>query len=71
MTDRNVLDFPLQAEQMLRIIEDKLNSGQRTMAAELLVLKFKILFEQGVASGKAWAEEGTYPFDPASGSTHY
>jgi hypothetical protein len=71
MADKNVLDFRMQAEQMLHIIESKLNSGQSDMATDLLVLKFKTLFEQGVASGKIWAEEGIYPFTPFSEPTDY
>lgn len=64
MADQNVLDFRAQAEQMMRIIESKLDDGQTGIATELLILKFKAMYEQGVIAGKAWAEEGTYPYTP-------
>ncbi len=62
MADRNVLDFREQAEQMLRIIEARLNGGQRNAAVEFLILKFKALYEQGVSSGRLYEKEGIYPY---------
>jgi len=62
MTDRNILDFRAQAEQMLAIIESRLESHQRRAALEFLILKFKALYEQGVASGRLYEKEGLYPF---------
>lgn len=62
MADRNVLDFRAQAEQMLRIVEARLNAGQQNAAVELLILKFKALYEQGVLSGRLYEKEGIYPY---------
>jgi hypothetical protein len=62
MADRNVLDFIMQSEQMVDIIENRLGAGQRQMAIDLLVLKFKALYELGVASGRLYETEGVYPF---------
>lgn len=64
MADRNVLDFRAQAEQMMRIIEARLETNQRQTALEFLILKFKALYEQGVASGRLYEKEGIYPFTP-------
>lgn len=66
MADRNVLDFRAQAEQMLRIIEARLQVGQQAAAIEFLILKFKALYEQGVASGRLYEKEGIYPYTPFS-----
>jgi hypothetical protein len=66
MSDRNVLDFREQAEQMLRIIEARLPAGQRSTAIEFLILKFKALYEQGVASGRLYEKEGVFPYAPFS-----
>jgi hypothetical protein len=64
MTNKNVLDFRAQAEQMMRIIEARLQTGQQNFALELLILKFKALYEQGVASGRLYEKEGVYPYTP-------
>ncbi len=64
--DRNVLDFRAQAEQMMRIIESRLQVGQRNSALEFLILKFKALYEQGVSSGKIYENQGIYPYTPFS-----
>jgi hypothetical protein len=64
MADRNVLDFRAQAEQMLRIIEARLEVGQQNAAIEFLILKFKALYEQGVASGRLYEKEGIFPYTP-------
>ncbi len=62
MADQNILDFRQQAEQMMKIIEGRLAIGQRQAALEFLVLKFKALYEQGVASGRLYEKEGIYPY---------
>ena len=64
MADRNVLDFRAQAEQMIRIIESRLEANQKQAATEFLILKFKALYEQGVASGRLYEKEGLYPYTP-------
>lgn len=64
MTDRNVLDFRAQAEQMMRIIESRMSANQQQAAIEFLILKFKALYEQGVASGRLYEKEGVYPYTP-------
>lgn len=64
MADRNVLDFRAQAEQMMRIIEARLQVGQRQAALELVILKFKALYEQGVVGGRLYEKEGIYPYTP-------
>lgn len=61
-TKSNVLDFRAQAEQMMRIIEARLQVGQRGPAMEFLILKFKALYEQGVASGRLYEREGVFPY---------
>lgn len=64
MADRNILDFRAQAEQMIRIIESKLDTGHRQAAIDLLVLKFKALYEQGVIGGRQYEKEGVFPYTP-------
>jgi len=58
----NILDFRVQAEQMMRIVESRLKVGQRAQALEFVVLKFKALYEQGVLSGRKYEREGVYPY---------
>jgi hypothetical protein len=62
MPNRNILDFRVQAEQMMRIIEHRLKQNQRSTGVEFLILKFKALYEQGVASGRLYEKEGVYPY---------
>ncbi len=62
MADQPILDFRLQAEQMLKIIEHRIQLGQRNAALEFLIVKFKALYEQGVASGRLYEKKGIYPF---------
>ncbi len=62
MAEKQVLDFRQQAEQMVQIIEGRLKIGQRAAAVEFLILKFKALFEQGVAGGRRYEKEGIYPY---------
>ncbi len=57
-----ILDFEAQAEQMLKIIEQRLDDNNRDTATQILMLKFKSLYEQGVVSGKRYVKEGIYPF---------
>lgn len=64
MANKNVLDFRAQAEQMMKIAESRLKQGQRQMAVDFMVLKFKALYEQGVASGRLYEKEGIYPYTP-------
>lgn len=64
MADRNVLDFRAQAEQMMRIVKSKLDVGQDQAAIELMILKFKALYEQGVLGGRMYEKEGVYPYTP-------
>lgn len=66
MSDRNVLDFRAQAEQMMRIIESRIQVGQRNSALEFLILKFKALYEQGVSSGRLYENQGIFPYTPFS-----
>lgn len=65
MSNRAILDFRAQAEQMMDIVEDRLAANQRQMALDLMVLKFKALYEIGVASGRDYEKQGTYPFTAA------
>lgn len=60
--DRNVLDFREQAEQLLQMIESRLDNGQRHAAVEFLILKFKALYEQGVSSGQLYEKQGIFPY---------
>ncbi|MES2211769.1 MAG: hypothetical protein V4490_01345 [Pseudomonadota bacterium] len=62
MADRNTLDFAQQAEQMMAILENRLQSGQKDMVKNLLILKFKTLYELGVASGRLYEAEGVFPY---------
>ena len=64
MSNKYVLDFRAQAEQMMRIIEARQKTGQRQAAVEFLILKFKALYEQGVASGRLYEKEGIFPYTP-------
>jgi hypothetical protein len=61
-SNSNTVDFRAQAEQMMQLIEAKLESQQRMIALEFMVLKFKTLFEQGVAGGRRYEREGVYPY---------
>jgi hypothetical protein len=62
MVDKNVLDFHEQAEQLIQMIQSHIAIGQRKVAIEILVLKFKALYEQGIASGQLYEREGTFPY---------
>jgi hypothetical protein len=61
-TNRRVLDFQAQAEQMLELIESRVNAGHRDAALQYLIFKFKSLYEQGVASGRLYEREGEFPY---------
>ena len=61
-TNRRVLDFQTQAEQMLELIESRIQAGHRDAALQYLVFKFKSLYEQGVASGRLYEREGEFPY---------
>jgi hypothetical protein len=65
MSNGNILDFKAQANQMLDIAESRLVVGQRDAALELLTLKFKLLYEQGVHAGRLYETAGVYPYTPA------
>ena len=62
MSNRNILDFRAQADHMLDILEGRLALGQRDSAQELLMLKFKVLYEQGVVGGRLYETSGVFPF---------
>lgn len=62
MLENRILDFNAQAEQLLQIIESRLNIGQRDAALQYLIFKFKSLYEQGVANGRLYEKEGVYPY---------
>jgi len=62
MSNRNVLDFRAQAEQMMRIIEHRLKYNQRSVGIEFLILKFKALYAEGVNAGERYTKEGVYPY---------
>ena len=62
MADQSVLDFRQQAEQMMRIVEGRLEIGQRQAGIEFLILKFKALYEQGVIAGRLYEKDGIYPY---------
>jgi len=65
MLERAILDFKVQAEQMLRIMEGRLQQGEREAAVQMLILKFKSLYEQGVINGKLSIQQGINPYQPA------
>lgn len=62
MVDNRTLDFNTQAEQLLQIIEARLQVGHRDSAVQYLNFKFKSLYEQGVANGRLYEREGIYPY---------
>lgn len=62
MLEDRILDFSAQAEQLLQIIESRLKIEQRDAALQYLIFKFKTLYEQGVANGRRYEREGTYPY---------
>ncbi len=70
MPQKNILDFKAQATQMLRILEENVRSGDLESATQLLVLKFKSLYEIGVASGKRYEREGIYPYTAWGSKEH-
>ena len=57
-----VLDFKVQAEQLLALLESRINTGHRDAAIDYLEFKFKSLYEQGVISGRRYETEGEYPY---------
>lgn len=57
-----ILDFPNQAEQLLQLIEDRLQADHRAAALEYLIFKFKSLYEQGVSNGRLYEQEGIFPY---------
>lgn len=62
MLDKRILDFNAQAEQLMQIIESRLQAGQRDAALQYLVFKFKTLYEQGVMNGRLYEKEGVFPY---------
>ena len=62
MPNKNILDFRAQAEQMMRIIENRLKQNQRSTGVEFLILKFKALYEEGVGAGQKYEQQGVYPY---------
>ena len=62
ITNNRILDFNTQAEQLLQLIESRINSGRRDAALQYMVFKFKSLYEQGVASGRLYEREGIFPY---------
>ena len=62
MHKKATLNFKEQAEQMLRILEERLNVHDHHGAELLLKLKFKSLYELGVSSGRLYEKEGVYPY---------
>lgn len=60
--DNRLLDFESQAEQLLSLLESRLNTGHREAALQYLAFKFKTLYEQGVASGRLYEKEGVFPY---------
>ena len=70
MPQKNILDFKAQAAQMLHILEENLKSGDAESAQQLLILKFKSLYEIGVASGKLYEREGIYPYTALGSKEH-
>ena len=71
MSQHNSLNFRVQAEQLLTILENRLQTSQRQQALELLVLKFKTLYDQGVASGRLYEREGIYPYTSLNQETRF
>lgn len=63
MAKNSILDFNAQADQMMEIIESRMKAGKKDAATQFLVLKFKTLFEQGVASGREWERRGVSPYE--------
>lgn len=63
MKKEQKLDFHAQAEQMLNIIEPRINAGQKQAALNFLILKFKSLYEQGISNGRLYEREGIYPYN--------
>lgn len=57
-----LLNFKEQAEQLLEIIETRLELGNREAAKDYLAFKFQSLYEQGVANGRRYERDGTYPY---------
>ena len=70
MPQKNTLDFKAQATQMLHILEESLKLGDTESAKHLLVLKFKSLYEIGVASGRLYEREGVYPYTALNSREH-
>lgn len=61
-TNSRILDFRTQAEQLLKLLESRLQTGDRDAALQYLIFKFKSLYEQGVASGRLYEREGVFPY---------
>jgi hypothetical protein len=60
--NKPVLNFSAQAEQLTNILHSHFTAGNREAVVKILALKFKILYEQGVASGRLYEKEGVYPY---------
>lgn len=67
MPSKSKLDFKTQAEQMLHILEERLQVGDLESAKQLLIIKFKNLYELGVSSGRLYEREGVYPYTSLDG----
>lgn len=48
---------------MMRMVEARLKTGHRQAGVELMILKFKALYEQGVLGGRLY-EKGDLPLYP-------
>lgn len=62
MAHASILDFEAQAEQLMNIIQPQIESGNVEAAKQIIILKLKSLYEQGVSSGRRYEKEGVYPF---------
>ena len=60
--ESRLLDFEAQSEQLLKLLEDRIQSGHRDAAVQYLAFKFKTLYEQGVANGRSYERDEEFPY---------
>lgn len=62
INESRILDFHAQAEQLLQLLESRLEAGLREAALKFLEYKFQTLYAQGVANGRRYEQEGVFPY---------
>ena len=63
MSSKNLLDLFEQSELLLDLMSEKIQSGNKQSAINLLAIKLKNTYETGVNDGRLYEREGVFPFE--------